>query len=105
MLFIRRTVEDNEMWIKITKTPYPICTDNIQKTEELLDIDNPTLDIYDNLCKKVENLHLYHLQNNLIKLIDKLESKLIFVENYDDILDEINNNKKYYANLYDLDTV
>lgn len=84
-LFVRRIVDNTHMWIKVSRTPFPICTDTLQQSEE----DTLSLDPYDIVCKKVHNLHLYYIQNKIIQTIDSLESTLAFFEGFDTIIENI----------------
>jgi len=84
MLYVRIPVEDKKMWVKVFKAPFPICTDTLDDNTKLLDNpETPTLDPFELVCKKTQNLHAYAIQNTLLQKIRALESVTSFVAEFD----------------------
>lgn len=99
--YVRRIIEDEEMWIKSISTPFPMCNNKLEVYEDLFKDNTVILDPFDLICKKnIEfKLNLKHQRN--INKVKYIENILGFIENYDNIKDEIKKEIRYYTYLPD----
>jgi hypothetical protein len=102
VLYIRKIISNEQMWIKVLKTPFKICTDNIQSFDEINKNDSIILDPFDILCKKQKDVKLSIIRNVLNQQILSLESIITFINDIDDIVYKIDNDILFYKKQFQL---
>lgn len=102
VLYIRKTISNSQTWIKILKTPFKICTNNIQSFDEINKNDSIILDPFDILCKKQKDVKLSIIHNILNHQILSLESIITFINDIDEIIGNIENDILFYKKQFQL---
>ncbi len=95
-LYVRRTIANGQAWIKVFKAPFQICTENLPSLNDMLTDDINILDPFDILCKKAKSIRANIIYQNIIQQIGLLESLVSFVDKYDEIKGQIENDINHY---------
>jgi hypothetical protein len=102
VLYIRKKISNVQTWIKVLKTPFKICTNNIQSFDEINKSDSIILDPFDILCKKQKDVKLSIIHNILNQQILSLESIIIFINDIDNIASKIDDDILFYKKQFQL---
>lgn len=96
VIYVRNKIENNSLWIKIFKAPFPICTTNIESFDEMQNAEAIILDPFDMLCKKQKDIRLNIDYHNRIQKISIIESIIAFIVNFNKININIDADIEYY---------
>lgn len=96
VIYIRRNIAGTSLWIKVLKTPFPLCTENIKSFEDIQNAEAIILDPFDMLCKKQKDIRLNINYNNKLQKIYTIESILAFINNFDIINTNIDADIEHY---------
>ena len=102
ILYLRKNISGTQTWIKIFKTPFKICTDNLHSFDELQNDNSIILDPFELLCKKQKDVKLSIIKHILNQQISALESIIIFINDIDNIIDLIDVDIEFYKKQFDL---
>ena len=96
-LYIRKIIRNSNNWIKILKAPFQICSDNLSSIDDISASNNVNLlDPFDSLCRKAKSIRANILYQNILQQITLLESIISFLDKYEDIKNEIDNDINHY---------
>ena len=102
ILYLRKNISGTQTWIKIFKTPFKICTDNLNSFDELQNENSIILDPFELLCKKQKDVKLSIIKHILNQQISAIESIIIFINDIDNIIDLIDTDIEIYKKQFDL---
>lgn len=84
-VYVRRKVEGQYAWIKITKLPFKFCKDDVALYTNMIQEDMHVFDYYDQTCKNLKNV-IENTKFNLLKQkLSYIEEALHMHENIDDV--------------------
>jgi len=101
-LYLRKNITNSQTWIKILKTPFKICTNNLQSFDELENNDSLVLDPFELLCKKQKNVKLSIINHILTQQILALESIIVYINDIDNIIESIDLDIEFYKKQFQL---
>jgi len=97
VVYSRKLVQDKPMWVKKFRTPYTICTDSpLMKFDDLIKLDTCVKQTFDDICQTNRNAKVLHKYKLLMSIKTELSSVLSLLDNYDAILETLENDMEYY---------
>jgi hypothetical protein len=97
VVYSRKMVEEQPMWIKKFRTPYKICTDNpLMKFDELIKLDTCIKQTFDDICSTNRNAKILHKYKLLVSMKTELSSVLHLLESFDSIIEILETDIEHY---------
>lgn len=97
VVYSRKVVEDQPMWIKKFRTPYKICTDNpLMKFDDLIKLDTCIKQTFDDICSTNRNAKVLHKYKLLVSMKTELSSVLHLLESFDNIIEVLETDIEHY---------
>lgn len=93
IVYVRKTIRNKSMWVKLLITPFSICN-TLPTFNDTLDDTFITFDPFDNLCKNIKHIRQNALFKNLKTLQDSIKNAESIVNNKEDVI-------KYIDELYE----
>lgn len=102
ILYVRRKVEKDYIWIKVLSSPFQLCSANIQSFNDITKPTSIVFDPFDLFCKKQQDISQNLLYNRLNLKIANVIEILSFIEDNKDIINNIDNDIDIYKRLIKL---
>jgi hypothetical protein len=97
VVYSRKMVEEQPMWIKKFRTPYKICTDNpLMKFDDLIKLDTCIKQTFDDICSTNRNAKILHKYKLLVSMKTELSSVLHLLESFDSIIEMLETDIEHY---------
>jgi hypothetical protein len=100
IVYVRRRINDEMVWIKQTKLPFKFCMDSIH--EDILNEELCSYDTYDNVCKTVKNVKETMKYNDTKQKLESIDAIIEFNKNFDKFLQCVKDDEDFYSNLLKL---
>jgi hypothetical protein len=94
-LFVRKTVEDSLIWIKVLSAPFPLCDHMLPSFKELPEAN--VLDPFDIVCKKIESAKRFAKYQATLLQVNAIESTIETVNHLDNLVQQLDKDIAYYA--------
>jgi hypothetical protein len=103
-VYVRKVVNDEDMWVKVTRLPFKVCSDDIaQSAISMLDVNTLdttcVVDTYDNVCKSVSQLITNAKYNSAKSAFDIIKDVVTFKDSIAKINDQLNKDLLHHRNL------
>lgn len=82
-VYARRTIDGEEMWIKVARLPFRVCKEDLSSASELAGDTACVFDTYDNICRTAKAVRENIAYNRNKALLDAIEGELAFHDNFD----------------------
>ena len=99
IVYVRRKIEGEMVWIKQAKLPFKFCMDTIHEYSDILNEEICSYDTYENVCKKLKNVKESFKYNDTKQKLETINSIIDFNKNFDRFLKQVKDDNDFYENL------
>lgn len=96
IMFLRRTVQDIKMWVKVLSAPFPVCDNMLPSFKDSKDEDIVVLDPFDIVCKKLSVARLSARYQRTLTMVQSIEAALNALAKMQELQDALDRESDYY---------